>query len=100
MLRGLIIWGIWLAVAAAPDAPQRVFGQVAPSLNGDMPPEFADTPADPVILEPIRPLFPDGTDNIAHARDCGSSEVLMLSSVAWLLLMFNVTSIGRARRGT
>ena len=100
MLRGLIIWGIWLALAAALAAPQRVFGQAAPSLNGDVPPEFEDTPADPVILEPIRPLFPDGTDNIAQARDCGSPEVFVLSSVAWLLLMLNVASNGRSRRGT
>lgn len=100
MMRGMIIWGIWLAVATALAAPQRVLGQAAPSLIGDVPPEFVDTPADPVILEPIRPLFPDGTDNIARARNCGSSDVLMMSSFAGLLLMLNVAPIGRAQRRT
>ena len=100
MLRGMIIGGIWIAVVAALAAPQRVLGQAAPSLVGDVLPEVADTPADPVILEPIRPLFPDGTDNFAQARDCGSSDVLMMSSFAVLLLMLSVAPIGRARRGT
>jgi len=100
MLRGLIIWGIWIAVAAALAAPQRVYGDAAPSLHGDVAPEFADTPADPVIVNPIRPLYPDGIDNIARARDCGSSDVLMMSTFAVLLLMLNVASNGRTRRGT
>ena len=100
MMRGLVIASIWIAVVTALAAPQRVLGQAAPSLNGDVPPEVADAPADPVILEPIRPLFPDGTVNIAQARKCGSSDVLMMSSIAGLLLMLSVAPIGRARRGT
>ena len=100
MMRGMIVGGIGIAVAAALAAPQRVLGQAAPSLIGDVPPELVDTPADPVILEPIRPLFPDGINSIPQARKCGSSEVLMMSSFAGLLLMLNVAPIGRARRGT
>ena len=100
MLRGMIIWGIWIALAAALAAPQRVLGAASSSASGDAATEPTSVPVDPVIEEPIRPLFPDGTNNIAHARDCGSPEVLMMSSVAWLLLMFNVASNGRARRGT
>ena len=100
MMRGLVIVCIWIAVASALAAPQRVLGQTVPTLYGDVPPESANAPADPVILEPIRPLFPDGTVNIAQARKCGSSDVLMMSSFAGLLLMLNVAPIGRARRRT
>ena len=100
MMRRIIVGGIWIAVAAALAAPQRVLGQSVPSLNGDVPPEFVGTPADPVILEPIRPLFPDGINNIPQARKCGSSDVLMMSSFAGLLLMLSIAPIGRARRGT
>ncbi len=100
MMRGLIIVCIWIAISSAMAAPQRVLGQAVPSLYSDVPPEFADTPADPVILEPIRPLFPDGAGNFAQARNCGSSDVLTMSSFAVLLLMLNVASNGRARRGT
>ena len=100
MMRRIIVGGIWIAVAAALAAPQRVLGQAAPSLYGDVPPEFVGIPADSVILEPIRPLFPDGTVNIAQARKCGSSDVFMMSSFAGLLLMLSVAPIGRTRRGT
>ena len=99
MLRGFIIWGIWIALAAALAAPQRVLGQAAPSLIGDVPSELAHTPADPVIEEPIRLLLPDGYDNFTQAQDCGSSDVLMMSSFAGLLLMFNIAPIGRPRAG-
>jgi len=97
-MRGLIIWGIWIALAAALAAPQRVLGQAVPSLNGDVPPELADTLVDPVMVNPIRPLLPKGNDNFAIARDCGSSDVLMMSSIAGLLLMLNVVPIRRAKR--
>ena len=100
MTRGMIVWGIWIPVAAALAAPQRVLGAASPSASGDAATEPRDAPVDPVIEEPIRPLLPDGTDNIAQARACGSPEVLMMSSVAWLLLMLNTASNGRARRGT
>lgn len=100
MIRGMIVGGIWIAVVAALAAPQRVLGQVTPSLNGDVAPEFADTPADPVIEEPIRPLFPDGVDAVPSARNCGSSDVLMMSSLTGLLLMVNLASNGRTRRRT
>ena len=99
MLRGIIIWGIWIAVAAALAAPQSVYGDVAPSLHGDVLSELADTPQDPVIEEPIRPLFPNGVDAVPSARACGSSDVLMMSSFAGLLLMLNAASNGRTRRG-
>ena len=100
-MRGLIIWGIWIALAAALAAPQRVLGQAGPSLIGDVPPELADTPVDPVIVNPIRPVFSDGGDNFSGVRDCGSSEVLMMSAGAMFLLMFNLTgNFSRARRQT
>lgn len=100
MMRVIILCGIAVFAAVVLAAPQQVVGEAIPSLIGDVPPEVADIPADPVILEPIRPLFPGGTDNIVRARDCGSPEVLMMSAGAWLLLMLNVASNpGRARRG-
>ena len=99
MMRGMIVWGVWIVVAAALAAPQRVFGDTAPSLNGDVPPAQADTPEDPVIEEPIRPLFPVGTETIPTARQCGTAEVLMMSAGALFLLMFNLTSnFSRAQR--
>ena len=99
MMRVIIVYGIAVFAAGVIAAPQQVVGQATPSLIGDVPPELADTPADPVILEPIRPLLPDAADNVVRPRDCGSPEVLMMSSVAWLLLMLNFASkSGQARR--
>jgi hypothetical protein len=100
MIRGMIVAGIWITVAVALAAPQRVLCAPSSSASGDAATQPSGAPVDPVIEEPIRPLFPDGIDDIAQARDCGSSEVLMMSSVAWLLLMLNVASNGRARRRT
>ncbi len=100
MMRGMIVGGIWITIVSTLSAPQRVLG--APSLpaSGDAATVPMNVPVDPIIEEPIRPLFPDGTDNIVHARHCGSSDVLMMSSLAGLLLMLSVVPVGRARRGT
>ncbi len=100
MMRGLIIVGIWVAVVTALAAPQRVFGDTTLPANGNAATQVPGEPVDPVILEPIRPLFPDETDAFAQARDCGSSDVLMMSPVAGLILMLNVASNRRARRAT
>ncbi len=101
MVRGLIIVSTWIAVVTALAAPQRVYGDAVPSLRGDVPPEVADTQADPVILEPIRPLFPASTGTIPRARDCGTVEVMMMSAGALFLLMINFTpNFTRPRRGT
>jgi len=98
-MRGVIIWAIWIALAAALAAPQRALGQAAPSLIGDVSPERTNTPLDPVILEPLRPLLPRGNEDIALLRDCGSSEVLMMSTGALFFLMFNLTgNVPRAQR--
>ena len=98
-MREIIIWGIWIALAAALAAPQRVLGDTAPSLNGDVLPEQADSLADPVIEEPSRPLFPVGTGTMPTARECGTLEVLMMSAGALFLLMFNLTgNFSRAQR--
>ncbi len=94
-MRGIILWGIWIVVASVVFAPQRVLGQGIPSLIGDVPPE----PADPVIVEPIRPLFPQATGTIPTARECGTVEVLIMSAGALFLLLFNFTDdFVRARR--
>lgn len=99
MMRGLIIVSIWVTVVTVLAAPQRVLGGTPLAANGDAATQPPGEPVDPVILEPIRPLFPHGTDNSVQARDCGSSDMLMLSSVAGLLLMLNIASNERARRG-
>lgn len=99
MIRGLIIWGIWIAVASALAAPQPVFGAPDSSAIPGEATEPTETPADPVILEPIRPLFPEGGDNVVRPRDCGSPELLMMSAGAWFLLTLNLTPYRRwARR--
>lgn len=100
MMRGLIIWGLWIAVALVVAAPQRVLGAPDSSAIGGAATEPTDTPADPVILEPIRPLLPESTDRVVRPRDCGSSEVLMMSAGAWFLLMLNLAPRRHwARRG-
>ena len=84
MMRRLIVWGLWIAAAAAIAAPQRVFGEFAAR---------SDVPADPVIEEPIRPLRPDATDSaVVRPRTCGAPEALMMSAGAWLFLMLNFVS--------
>ena len=82
-------------------APQRVLGATASSGGGDAVAEPTWAPADPVIEEPIRPLFPNGTDRVARARDCGTPGVFMMSASAWFVLMLNFASDrGRMRHTT
>lgn len=90
MMRGLIICGLWIAVASVLAAPQKVLGAPDSSAMVGAAIEPTETPADPVILEPIRPLFPEGADNVVRPRDCGSPEVLAMSAGAWFLLMLNL----------
>ena len=86
-MRGWIAWGLWIAAAAALGEPQQVFGVPVASEGRDASTTLPNTPADPVILEPIRPLLPDQT---VRTRDCGSPEVLMMTAGALVSLMPNL----------
>mgnify|MGYP001593237907 FL=1 len=90
-MRGWIAWGFWITVAAALAGPQQVIGAPTASERGDASTAPPNAPADPVILEPIRPLLPDQTSPTAGgARDCGSPEVLMMAAGALFSLMLNL----------
>jgi len=98
-MRGWIAWGLWITVAAALAGPQQVIGALTASESGDASTAPPNAPADPVILEPIRPLVPDQTSPAAvRTRDCGSPEVLMMAAGALFSLMLDL--VPRRTRST
>ncbi len=98
-MRRWIAWGLWIAAAAALAGPQQVIGAPTASDSGDASTALPNAPADPEILEPIRPLLPDQTSlGAVRTRDCGSPEVLMAAAGALFSLMPNL--VPRRTRST
>jgi len=98
-MREWIAWGLWITVAAALAGPQQVIGAPTASESRDASTAPPNARADPVILEPIRPLLPDQTNPATvRTRDCGSPEVLMMAAGALFSLMLNL--VPRRTRST